>query len=373
MIKIVPVNSKKELATFIDFPHALFAGDPNYVPELFIAQRDLLTPGKHPFHEHAKVQLFLAYNEGKLEGRIAAILNGNHNQFNNATDGFFGFYDVTDNVEVSDALLREAAAWVKEKGATTLIGPVNPSTNETCGVLIEGFGQPPVAMMTYNKPYYPRLLEHAGLHKKIDLFAWWIESNSYNDRSVRLQAALEQRLNRHGITIRPVNVKDFKNETAKLREVYNAAWDSNLGFVPFTENEFNYLAKDLKMLLDPKFCLVAEHEGKIVGFGLAIPDVNQILIKIKKGRLLPFGILKLLTGMKKVNSVRVLALGVVEGYRKLGIEACFYAAIIKRGLERNMKGAEASWILEHNELMNKGIESVNGRVYKKYRIYEKAI
>jgi hypothetical protein len=373
MISVAAITGSAGMKTFIDFPHELYKGDPNYVPELFIAQRDLLTPGKHPFHEHSKVRLFLAYDDSKVVGRIAAILNGGHNAFNHASDGFFGFFDLIDSQEVADALLRETASWLKEQGATTLIGPVSPSTNEPSGLLIEGFDSPAVVMMTYNKPYYARLLEHAGLAKKVDLLAWWISRESYNDRTVRLQTALEERLVRHGISIRPVNVKDFKNEVTKLRNVYNAAWDRNLGFVPMTENEFNYLAKDLKMLLDPKLCLVAEHEGKIVGFALAIPDINQILIKIRKGRLLPLGIFKLLLGMKKVTSFRVLALGVVDGYRKLGIEACFYAAIIKRGIERDMKGAEASWILEHNDMMNKGIQSVNGKVYKKYRIYEKAI
>jgi GNAT superfamily N-acetyltransferase len=373
MIRIEPVTGSKGMKTFIDFPHALYAGDAHYVPELFIAQRDLLTPGKHPFHEHAEVRLFLAYEEDKLVGRIAAILNKNHNTFNQTTDGFFGFFDLVDSQVVADALLKAAAAWLKEKGATTLVGPCNPSTNEPCGLLIEGFDSAPVAMMTYNRPYYAKLLEHAGLGKKVDLLAWWIDRESRSDRTVRLLDSLQARLERNGITIRPVNVKDFKNETAKLRAVYNKAWDKNLGFVPMTENEFNYLAKDLKLLLDPKLCLLAEHKGEIVGFALAIPDVNQILIKVRRGRLLPFGIVKLLTGMKKIKSIRVLALGVIDGYRKMGIEACFYAYIIKRGLERGMQGAEASWILEDNEMMNRGIESVNGKVYKKYRIYEKAI
>lgn len=373
MIRIEPVSNPKQLKAFIDFPHDLYAEDPNYVPELFIAQRDLLTPGKHPFHENADVEKFLAYDDDKLVGRVAAIFNRNHNKFNQVSDGFFGFFDVIDSQAVADALLQQAAGWLKAKGATTFIGPVNPSTNEACGLLIEGFDDPPVAMMTFNKPYYARLLEHAGLGKKVDLLAWWIDRESRNDRSVRLLDSLEQRLKRHGITIRPVVVKDFAKEVTALRQVYNEAWDKNLGFVPMTENEFNYLAKDLKMLLDPKLCLLAEHEGKVVGFALAIPDINEILIKVRRGRLLPFGIVKLLTGMKKIKSIRVLALGVVDGYRKLGIEACFYAYIIKRGLERGMQGAEASWILEHNDLMNRGIESVNGKVYKKYRIYEKAI
>ena len=168
-------------------------------------------------------------------------------------------------------------------------------------------------------------------------------------------------------------MKDFKNEVENLLQVYNSAWDKNLGFVPMTEAEFRYLAKDLKMILDKDFCLVAEHNGKMVGFGLAVPDINQILIKIKKGRLLPTGIFKLLLGKKKINYVRVLALGVTEPYRKLGIEACFYARIIEKAQEKNIRGGEASWILEDNEMMNKGLEHLNAKVYKRYRVIEKIV
>ena len=176
-----------------------------------------------------------------------------------------------------------------------------------------------------------------------------------------------------GIVIRPVNKKYFKSEVAKIREVYNAAWDLNLGFVPMTEREFDYMAKDVKLVLDTDFCMVAEKDGKVIGFALAIPDINQILINIKRGRLLPFGLFKLLFGMKKINGIRVLALGVVEGYRKLGIEACFYANIIEAYRRKNFKRAEASWVLEHNEPMNKALEHVKGVPHKRYRIFEKAI
>ncbi len=175
------------------------------------------------------------------------------------------------------------------------------------------------------------------------------------------------------ITIRTVNKKDLANEALKVKEVYNAAWDNNLGFVPMTDKEFSYLAKDLKLVLDDQLCLIAEHQGKQVGFALAIPDINQALIKVRRGRLLPTGIFKLLLRMKKINRVRVLALGVTKEYRKMGIEACFYAALIRRAGTRKMIGGEASWILEHNEPMNKGIERINGKVYKRYRIYEKPL
>lgn len=374
MIRIEPVTTKKQLATFIDFPHDLYVSDPNYVPELFIAQRDLLTPGKHPFHEHSSLQCFLAIDENnKVKGRIAAILNNNHNAFNKTNEGFFGFFDSVNNLSVSNALFSEAEKWLRAKRVDKMIGPVNPSTNETVGALVDGFDQPPVAMMTYNQRYYIDLFENYGFEKLVDLFAYYIATSTVNDRAVKLQDALMKRLEQKGITIRKINLKDFKNEVSKVRQIYNSAWDKNLGFVPATESEFNYLAKDLKMILDPDFCLIAEHNGKAIGFALAIPDVNQIQIKIKKGRLLPTGIFKLLLGLKKVDLVRVITLGVIEDYRRMGIEACFYAQIIKKAGEKKLRGGEASWVLEHNELMNKAMQNINGKVYKRYRVYQKAL
>ncbi|KQS31132.1 hypothetical protein [Dyadobacter sp. Leaf189] len=373
MKRIVPVNSSGDLKSFIDFPHTLYKNDKSYVPELFIAQQDMLTPGKHPFYEHSEVKLFLAYEGEEIVGRIAAIFNTNHNAFTERNDGFFGFFDTINDQETVNLLLKEASGWLREKGADTVWGPVNLSTNDTCGLLIEGFDRPPVAMMPYNAPYYQQLLENAGLVKKTDLFAYEITTESVNDRSVRLMDALETRLKRSGIVIRPIDLKKFKEEVVKIREVYNSAWDKNLGFVPMTENEFNYLAKDLKMILDPDFCLVAEKDNKLIGFILGIPDINQILIKIKKGRLLPTGIFKLLFGKKNIKGLRVLTLGVVEDYRKLGIEACLYGRVIKNGRTKGIKTAECSWMLEDNYLINHAIEQINGKLYKKYRLYEKAI
>lgn len=371
-VQTVDVSSKKQLAAFIDFPHDLYKDDPNYVPELFIAQRDLLSPGKHPFFDHSEMKLFLALEGKTIRGRIAAILNNNSNQFKNANDGFFGFFDCVNDEAVSAPLFNAATQWLQSKKMSKLIGPVNPSTNETCGVLVDGFNRPPVAMMPYNKPYYNNLVEKAGLGKKVDLFAYTLDYRTVNEKSLRIQAALQERLQKRGITIRPINLKDFKNEVNKVRGIYNSAWDKNLGFVPMTENEFNYLAKDLKQIIDPGFCLVAEHEGKMIGFALGIPDINQVLINIKRGRLLPTGIFKLLFGLKKIDYIRVITLGVIEGYRKMGIEACFYAQIIAEGKRRKM-GAEASWVLENNEMMNTAMRNIHAIHYKTYRIYEKAI
>jgi GNAT superfamily N-acetyltransferase len=371
MKKVIPVSNKKELAKFIDFPHDLYKDDPYYVPELFIAQRDLLTT--HPFHKHSQVQPFLAYDGDKIVGRIAAINNTNHNQFNNTNEGFFGFFDCINDAEVSGLLFDTVIKWLKEKKLDKIVGPVNPSTNETCGLLIKGFDSSPMVMMTYNPSYYIDLVEKAGLKKQVDLLAWHWDKTSYSDKSVQLLDKLQDRLKRSDIHIRKVNMKKFKEEAAALREVYNTAWDKNMGFFPMTNEEFDYTAKDLKMILDPDFCLLAEQHGKIVGFGVAIPDINSILKTIKRGRLLPTGIFKLLLNKSKVKGIRIMLLGVIDGYRKMGIEAVLYGNIIKEYRRKGLEYAEASWTLEQNDMVNRAIEAIGGDQYKTYRIYEKAI
>lgn len=371
MKKIVEVKSKGELATFIDFPHDLYKNDPVYVPELFIAQRDLLTT--HPFHKHSELQCFLLYDGDKVTGRIAAIKNTAHNAFNHTNDGFFGFFDVINDQESADLLIATAEKWLKAKNFDTIIGPTNFSTNETCGVQLSGFEYSPVVMMPYNAPYYSTLLEHMGFAKKVDLIAWRFEGEEYDDRSVKLLEKLEDRLTRNGVTIRKINMKNFKQEADSLRDVYNGAWDKNMGFFPLNDEEFDYQAKDLKLILDPDFCYLAEKDGKIVGFGAAIPDINQIQKKIKKGRLLPTGIFKLLLGRKKITGIRIMLLGVLDGYRKMGIEACIYARIIKTYREKGFSYAEASWTLEHNDAVNNAIKAIKGVPYKTYRLYDKKL
>ena len=372
MKKIVQVNSKKELGTFIDFPHDLYKDDPNYVPELFIAQRDLLT--KHPFHKHNELQCFLAYDGDKVTGRIAAILNNAHNDYNKRNDGFWGFFDCINDQETANMLFDAATKWLKDKGVDQKsIGPVNFSTNEACGLLIKGFDSPPMLMMTYNYPYYADLIEKYGFEKQMDLIAWHWDGDGYDDKSIRLLGALQERLKRNNIVIRKVDLKNFKSEVEKVREVYNSAWDQNSGFVPFTDAEFDWLAKDLKLILDENFVYVAEQNNKIVGFGLALPNYNEIFKKIKRGRLLPTGIFKLLLGKKNIQSIRIYALGVIDGYRKMGIEACLYGSIIKEYRERGLKHAEAGWTLENNVLINEAIKAIKGDPYKTYRLYEKDI
>lgn len=373
MIEIIPVKTKRQKRQFIDFPHGLYRDDSNYVPELYSGQKELLTPGKHPFYEHSEGELFLAYKEGQIVGRIAAFWNTNNNAFNNVKEGHFGFFDVINDQEVANALFDAAYTWSKEKGATKVVGPINLTTNNSCGLLVKGFDMPPQVMMPYNFPYYADLIEGYGFEKMTDLRAYLVQKNTASMRSVNLLERLETRLQRSNIYLRTIDLKNFKKDAESIKEVYNKAWDKNLGFVPMTDAEFDYVTKEMKMILDPKYAILAEKDGELIGFALGIPNINEVLINVKKGRLFPTGIFKLLFGLKKVKTLRVLMLGVLKEYRKLGIEACLYGRIIKEALPSGIEGAECSWMLDDNYLMNHAIEQINADFYKRYRLYEKKI
>lgn len=372
MIEIKKAESKNEIKRFIDFPHELYKDDINYVPELFIAQKDLLNKKTHPFFDHSHADFFLAYKNNEIVGRIAAIRNNNYIDYTGELTGNFGFFDVINDYDVAEKLFDVAVNWVKEKDLAGIMGPTNFSTNETCGVLTEGFDSPPTMMMTYNKPYYATFMERYGFGSEMDLLSYKINTVDVPERLLRLSDRIYERLKSKGITIRKVNLKNFKKEIDDIFEVYNSAWEKNWGFVPMTKDEFRHAAKDMKSIVDPDFLLVAESENKMIGFSLTIPDMNIPLKQLKRGRLLPFGIFKFLHYKNKIDRVRIITLGVVEKYRKLGIDAYFYMKAFEEAKNKKMEFGEASWILENNPEMNKALENINGKVYKKHRLYKMA-
>jgi len=370
-IEIVKVSDKKQKKQFIDFPHDLYKDDPLYVPELYIAQNEMMDTKKYPLFEFSTVEYFLAKKDGKIVGRVAAIHNKNYNEYHKANAGFFGFYDIIDDYEVTEALLGAATAYLKERGLTEIIGPCNYSTNETAGLLVDGFDRSPLVMMTYNKPYYADHLEKYGFKKSMDLYAYMIWTKSVSDRTLRLAKALEERLERSGITIRNIDLKNLKQEVKNIKPIYNAIWQDNWGFVPFTEKEIIHLADSLKLIADDRWLYIAEDKGKIIGFNITLPDINQITKGFKKGRLFPFNVIKLLMNKKKTKYVRIIAMGVLEEYRKKGIEAIFFAKNIQTAKETGVEAGEASWVLESNDMMVRAAENLNGKRYKTYRLYNK--
>ena len=373
MIDIVKVESKRQLRQFIDFPHDLYADDPNYVPMLYMEQEALLNPKKSPFWLHSKAEYFLAKKDGKTVGRVAAIRNNNHIAFTGKQEGFFGFFDTIDDYEVARTLLDTAADWLRKEGLGKMIGPANFSTNEVVGLLVQNFDVPAVVMNPYNAAYYVPLVEKYGFVKQTDLLCYKLVTTEMPRDIIDFAERLEARLAQRGITIRKADMKRYKQEMEDFLPVYNASWVENTGFVPMTDAEIAQIGKDLKTIIDPDFVYFAEKDGKMIGVALTIPNVNEAQIKLKRGRLFPFGVFKLLLGLRKIKSVRILALGTLKEYRRMGIDVCFYVRNIVTAQRKGIEYGEASWILENNEMMNRALEQINGKVYRTYRIYEKTI
>jgi len=303
-----------------------------------------------------------------VAGRIAAILDRNHNRFHGENAGFFGFFESEDDPAVAGALLAAAREWTFQRGAQVLRGPVNPSTNYECGMLIEGFDADPTIMMTYNPPYYPVLMEQAGLRKAKDMYAYGGMAPQIELRKIERVAT--RALARHGVRIRPIDVKNFNAEVFRIWEVYNSAWSRNWGFVPMSRDEFFQMGKEMKQILKPELVLIAEAKDRVVGFALALPNLNHALKKAN-GRLVPTGLLKILYHQRLTTDVRVIALGVTEEYRTTGVAAGFYATLVRNALKLGYDGeCEMSWILEDNVLMNRSAELMGVRRSKTYRIYE---
>lgn len=377
MFTLKEVTSKKDWDEFIDMPWSIYAGNPAWVPPLRIAVRDLLSVEKNPFFKHASMKAWIAHQDGKCVGRIIAVIDETHNKFHEEKTGFFGFFEAIDDQKLANALLDTAAQWLKAQGMVTLRGPMNPSTNHECGLLVEGFDDAPYVMMTYNPPYYGKLLEKWGLAKSKDLLAYHLDKK--NKISERLVAQSERLKRKGSVTFRPVNMGKFDEEIEKIMDVYNDAWEKNWGFVPMTREEFHHMAKDMKMVLDPNLVLIAEVKGQTAGFALTLPDVNQAQAKVKDGKLLPFGLIKLLwhlkgPGKKKtVNRCRIITLGIKKAYQDYGIGPLFYTEYYSRCPQLGYNFGEASWILEDNVRMNKALQLMCGERNKVYRIYDRAL
>jgi len=373
-IEIIEVLTDSDKKKFIEFPYEFYKGNKYWVEPLRFDVKNNLDEKKNPFYLHSKIKLWLALKNGETAGRIAGIINDAHNKFYNDKVGFFGFFESVNDKNVSGPLFEKAADFVKEYGMDTLRGPVNPSTNDECGLLIDSFDQPPVMLMPYNPEYYIELYEDFGLKKAKDLYALWISRDVIKNEEMmnKLDRISRMIIKKENLTIRNVNMKDFKNEVQKVREIYNNAWQDNWGFVPMTEAEFNFIAGNLKLAVDPDYVEFAETEGKPIGFSLALPDVNQA-IKGLNGKLFPFGFLKFLRNKKKIDQLRVIIMGVKKEYHKKGIDAVFYRNIIQAGNRKKVRGAEISWVLEDNFAMMQTAEKLGAEVYKTYRIYDKSL
>jgi len=370
-MQIELVSDKKGLGRFIRFPWAVYEGDPNWVPPL-ISEMKFLLGEENPFFHHAEAACFLATERGNVVGRVAAIIDRNHINTHNEQAGFFGFFECLPDPSVARLLLDTAAAWLRERDIVVMRGPINPSTNDECGFLLEGFDSPPMIMMTYTPKYYLEYMEQCGMEKARDLFAYIsvIRDVSAGGRLERLASGVKAKV--PGLTVRPADMKNFHRELEVVKEIYNSAWSHNWGFVPMTEEEIESMAKRLKPLIVPELFIMAEVNGDPAAFFMAVPDYNQVLRRVN-GRLGPVGLLKFLWYSRKISDIRVLTMGVKEAYRKKGIEGLLYLESFRAAMKKGYDRAEMSWVLEDNVLMQRGCELMGGKLYKKYRIYEKTL
>ncbi len=322
------------------------------------------------------MQLFLARRDGQDVGRIAAILDRNHNEFHGDRTAFFGFFESVDDREVAGLLFEAASLWARERKMTVLRGPANPSLNDEAGLLVEGFGSPPVVMMTYNPRYYAALCEGAGFRKAKDLLAFWFE---IGEKPLERFKRVNERVRRNEPAFRMHKISrgSLATDLPRVREVYNAAWERNWGFVPMTPEEMDFMAARLKPLLVADFALIGElarpdGTAEPVAFMMTLPDYNTAIAPLQ-GRLLPIGWLKFLLGTRRIRTVRVLTLGVKQEHRSRGLQSLLFEQSLRTALERGYTGCEVSWLLEDNELMIRGMKVWGGRVYKTYRMYEKGL
>ena len=331
--------------------------------------RTRLSPTKNPFFRHATAQCFVGRSHGRTVGRIAAIKNDAHNREHGDRVGFYGFFESVDDQGVADALFEAAAAWLRARGCDTLRGPMSPSINDECGLLVEGFQTPATLMMPHTPPYYAALHERHGFVKAKDL---WVYESPAAEPPERITRAVQLVGRRRGISLRALDMTQFAAEVETLKGLYNAAWERNWGFVPMTDAEIEHLAKQLKPIVVPDLVCFAEHAAKVIGFAVALPDLNQALRHNPSGRLFP-GILRVLWHARKISRLRILLLGIIDEYRGTGVDALMYHWIWTKAIGRGYRWGEAGWILEDNQVMNNAIVRLGFRRYKIYRVYDKAL
>jgi len=370
-VEVKPVANSGELRSFIKLPFTLHSKSSPWVPQLIIDQKKRFNRDKNPFFKHAEAEYFLAYRDGRPVGRISAHIDHTFNKFHDHRWGLFGFFECEDNQATADALFQAASNWLKVKGQDVVVGPMSFTTNDECGMLIEGFDRRPALLTPWNPQYYNKLTENGGFEKEMDLLMWHLDWKKRSDVKPAIFAAADHVRDEHGVTIRTIDKKNLAAEIATFMDIYNASWVRNWGFAPLTEEEITHMAKELKPLLDERWVCFAEKDGEAIGAGLALPDFNQVLKKLN-GRLLPTGWLKGLINKSKIDAVRVVALGIKPEYHELGVGASIYRHYWEMSATTDMDG-EAGWVLETNKAMNRAMEGMGSKLVSRYRIYKQQL
>lgn len=371
--RIVEVKTKKDLKRFICFTHELYRNDLHYVPLPNLLIKAMLSPSKNPFFENGEVACFLAMDNDKVVGRIAAIYNKVHLEVYNDSTGFFGFFDCINDNDVVASLFNKTSQWLKAKGIHKMLGPENLTTNDPTGILTNGFDDDPVFLMPYNFPYYENLLLLNGFNEAMTLASYKTTLETLPAELHTKAEVLEERLRRNDINIRYLNQEKFNEEIKQLRGIYNKANELNWGFMPLDERSFFHMAKALKQVVDKESVLLAEHKGQLIGFAVSVPDYNQVFKRISNGKLFLLGWWKLLNGRKHINRIRIMIIGVLPQWRGMGIDWCFYSRIAQYGKEKQIGNGEACYVMQDNLQMNRMMKALEAPVIKEYKLYSKDI
>jgi GNAT superfamily N-acetyltransferase len=373
-VEVRAVSGAGDLKAFIDLPFRLHANHPQWVPPLKLERRLFLSRRMNAFFSHGEAEYFLARRDGRVVGRISAQVNHAFNDYQKKNWGWFGFLEFEDDLQALESLLQAAATWLGARGRELMVGPASFAMNDESGILIEGFELRPMIVQPWNPPYYQQRIEQAGMSKAMDLLMWNLEVSDREKVLPVIFELAEKVQSEHGIRVRPMRRLQLRKDMDAFAEVYNSAWSKNWDFVPYSKKDLDAYAQELQLVFDKHWFMIAEREdtGEVVGMAITVPDLNQVLAKMK-GRLLPLGWWHFLRKGKTMDRVRVGFLGVKPEYQHTGVAAKLYVEHFNAAAVRPQSGGEMGWILETNTAMNRGMEAMGGRVVKRYRVYERPL
>lgn len=368
MIIIKEIKTKSELKKFIKFPWLIYKNDKHWVPPLIHDQINFFNPENNPYYQHSKVQLIMAYEGNRPVGRMSVHENIPHVKRHQEKTGFFGFFECINDYAVAKTLFDYGKKWLTDLGYIAMRGPANFSINGEYALLVDGFDEPPMILMTHNPPYYAKLIEQYGFKPSQNMYAFRL--SAAEGLPTHAMAMADEVEKKHPeLAVRKMRLKDLKKEALIVHKIYTQAWDENWGAVPMSEKEMLALADELKLILDPDIAFAAELNGQPIGFSLSVPDANQAL-KAANGRLFPFGLLKILWKKRRINAFRVMVMGVLKEYRHHGFDTIFYKKTFEEARKKGYQWAEMSLINESNIPMRHVLERLGAKVYKTYRMYD---
>ena len=367
---VFPVSTASQQRAFIDFVWTHYKGDENWVPPLRASIKQLLNYKKHPFYDNAEIQTFLAMSDGQVVGRIAAIVDGWHNEYHNEKRGMFGFFECIEDQEIADQLFSAVREWLADRDIVKMRGPANPSQNYEWGLLVEGFDMPPTFLMTYNKPYYGSLIENCGFQKSQDMYTFCGHLEMLKSLDPKLDFIAEEAQRRFNFKLRNLSRKNFEKDVESFLGIYNAALPGQWGFTPMSDGELSASARGLKRLIIPELTAIAEVDDRPVGAVFGLLDYNP-LIKEIDGRLFPFGFLKILLKRKQMTRIRLVSTNVLPEYQMWGLGLVLLTFLVPYGLDYGvLRTAEFSWVLESNKLSRGTLERGGALREKTHRIYD---